>query len=166
MRSTNGNEVSTDGATVAIDTSSSANSSTSRRVVASETPPGAIPVGDRHPALHRQRPHALQHQVGGEHAELPRLVQVDVDGHLVLLGQAEHDVEVPDGVAVQLARVDAAHDVGPALSADSSSGTVPVAEQAGLGEGDHLDRAPVGVLVRAASTASNRSRPQSTSTCA
>ena len=47
-----------------------------------------------------------------EHAELARLVQVDVDGAAEALGKAEHRVEMALGVAVDRARVDAADDLG------------------------------------------------------
>ncbi len=74
-----------------------------------------VGVRDRDLALHAERTRALEHELGAEDAEGARLVQVDVDLHLVLLGQPEHDVQVPDRVTVELTRIDAAHDVGTLL---------------------------------------------------
>ena len=73
---------------------------------------------------------------------------MDVDGDLVLLSQPEDDVEVPGGVAVQAARIDAAHDVCAGLQRlfHQRNGAF-LAQQAGLREGDDLDVGPVPELV-------------------
>ena len=85
-----------------------------------------VGVGHGDLALHPQGAGALEHQVRAEDAQLAGLVEVDIDGDLVLFGEAEDDVQVPGGVAVQAARIDAAHDVGAGLEClPSMSGTVP-----------------------------------------
>ena len=71
---------------------------------------------------------------------------VDVDGHAIPLREAEHDVEVAHGVAVERARVDAADDVGAgAQRVLEHLRRALLAEQPGLREGDDLHLRPVAV---------------------
>ncbi|MDI2023397.1 hypothetical protein PJL18_03945 [Paenarthrobacter nicotinovorans] len=74
-----------------------------------------VGVGHGHLALHPQGPRPFQHEVRAEHAEFAGFVKVDINGDLVLLGEAEHDVEVPRGVPVQGAGINATHHVGAGL---------------------------------------------------
>lgn len=66
-------------------------------------------------------------------------MQVNVDRHLEAIGQAEDEVEVPHRVAIQRARVDAAHHVGARCERIGQHlGRAGLAQQPGLREGDDL----------------------------
>ena len=90
---------------------------------------------DRHPALHLQGCGAFGDQFDAERAERAALVQVDVHRHGVLLGEAEHHVQVPDRVAVQPAGVEPADHLGAGGQRVAEQGRHPGLEQhAGLRE--------------------------------
>ena len=93
---------------------------------------------------HPQRAGALDDQLGREQAELAGLVQMDVDGLAMLLGHAEHRIEMPLRVAVDRARVEPADDVRAHRERlVEHLERARADEQPALREGDDLDRAEV-----------------------
>ena len=57
-------------------------------------------------------PDPLKHKPRREQPQLPGLVQVNVDRHVMALRDVEHDVEVLHRILIKAARVNAAHHIG------------------------------------------------------
>lgn len=69
-------------------------------------------VADRDLALHPERTYAFDCQVDREGAHLSSLVQMEVDGTAVFLGQVENRIEMALWISVDCAGIEAADDVG------------------------------------------------------
>lgn len=86
-------------------------------------------------------PDPLEHEPRREQPQLPGLVQVNVDRHVMALLDVEHDVEVLHRILIKAARVNAAHHIGALAQRGLHQGrNARLEEKTGLREGDDLDR--------------------------
>lgn len=86
-------------------------------------------------------PDPLKHKPRREQPQLPGLVQVNVDRHVMALRDVEHDVEVLHQILIKAARVNAAHHIGALAQRGLHQGrNARLEEKTGLREGDDLDR--------------------------
>ena len=100
-------------------------------------------MADRHQTLHPERRRAFCDQLERERAEVPGLVQVDVDADPVALGDAENDLEVGHRVTVEGAWIEATDEVSARPHGGIEQvGSARIAEDARLWECDHLHVGP------------------------
>jgi len=68
-------------------------------------------MADRDPTLEPERPSSLDHELGLPGAELPAIVQMQIESRAGGFGRMEDPVEVPRRIAVVFGGVEPADDV-------------------------------------------------------